>query len=149
MHGLHLIRQKSENFCHLPLKGKALSCSIQHIFNKDAISGSGVVDENVGDSADEFAVLDNGTAAHTLDDAAGGGEQIRVGDTQEHISAAVFAYGINFQDLHRIFPGRIAGDCAADKGIAGMDILFFSNGNCLAAPAIVCISKNALQGIFL
>ena len=28
MHGLHLIRQKLENFCHLPLKGKALSCSV-------------------------------------------------------------------------------------------------------------------------
>ena len=37
---------------------------IQHILNKYAVSRCGIVDENVGDSADEFAVLDDGRSAH-------------------------------------------------------------------------------------
>ena len=41
-----------------------LGCCIQHVFNEDAISGGGVVDEDVGDSADQFAILNDGTAAH-------------------------------------------------------------------------------------
>jgi len=38
---------------------EALDCRIQHIFDENAISGGGVVDEDVGDCADQFAVLDN------------------------------------------------------------------------------------------
>ena len=38
--------------------------SVEHIFNEDAVAGSWVVDENMGHGADEFAVLDNGAAAH-------------------------------------------------------------------------------------
>ena len=41
-----------------------LSCRVQHVFDEDAISGSGIVDEDVGDGADEFAVLDDGAAGH-------------------------------------------------------------------------------------
>ena len=37
---------------------------IEHIFNKNAVSRGGGVDEDVGDSADELAVLNDGGAAH-------------------------------------------------------------------------------------
>ena len=52
------------DFCHLPLKGKALGCRVQHVFDEDAVAGIRLVDENMGDGADELAVLDNGTAGH-------------------------------------------------------------------------------------
>ena len=52
----------------------------QHIINEDSISRGGIVDQNMGDGADELAVLDDGAAAHTLDDAAGFGDQIGIGD---------------------------------------------------------------------
>ena len=53
---------------------------IQHIFNENAVSRGGIVDENVRDRADELTVLDNGRAAHSADDAARQGDEHRVGD---------------------------------------------------------------------
>ena len=43
---------------------RPLGSSIQHILNENAISGGGVVDEDVSNGADELAILDDGTAAH-------------------------------------------------------------------------------------
>ena len=43
---------------------RTLCGSIQHILNKDAISRCGVVDQDVGDSADELAVLNDRRAAY-------------------------------------------------------------------------------------
>ena len=36
-----------------------LYCSLQHILNKNTVAGSWVVHKNMGDSADEFAILNN------------------------------------------------------------------------------------------
>ena len=36
----------------------------EHVFDEDAVADCGVVDEDVGDGADELAVLDDGTAGH-------------------------------------------------------------------------------------
>ena len=44
--------------------GIVLCCRIQHIFDEDAISGGRVVDKNVSNSADQFAVLDDGATGH-------------------------------------------------------------------------------------
>ena len=38
---------------------RPLGCCIQHIFNKDAISGGGVVDEDMSNGAYQFSVLYN------------------------------------------------------------------------------------------
>ena len=43
---------------------RPLGRGIQHIFDEDAVAGCGVVHKNMGDGADELAVLDNGTAGH-------------------------------------------------------------------------------------
>ena len=43
---------------------RPLSRSVQHIFNKNAVTGCGVVDKNVCDNADQFAILDNRRAGH-------------------------------------------------------------------------------------
>lgn len=41
---------------------------LQHVFNKDSVSSGAVLDEDVGDCADDLAVLDDGAAAHSLYD---------------------------------------------------------------------------------
>ena len=50
----------------------------QHILRQDAVTAGGVVHEYVGDSAYQLAVLEDGAAAHTLDDTAGGIQQAGV-----------------------------------------------------------------------
>ena len=47
-------------------QGEALSCSVKHIFNKNAAASGGVVDQNVGHRANELAVLDDGGATRPL-----------------------------------------------------------------------------------
>ncbi len=37
---------------------------IQHIIDEDAVAGGGVIHQHMGDSPNEFAVLDDGTAAY-------------------------------------------------------------------------------------
>ena len=48
----------------------------QHIFDKNTVAHGGVVDKDMGDCADELAVLDNGGAGHSLNDAPGGAEHL-------------------------------------------------------------------------
>ena len=43
---------------------------VEHVFNENAISRGGVIDEDVGDSADKLAVLDDRRTRHALHDAA-------------------------------------------------------------------------------
>ena len=45
-------------------KCKYLCCRVQHILGKDAVAAGGIAHKDVGDGADELAVLDNGAAAH-------------------------------------------------------------------------------------
>lgn len=51
---------------------------LQHVFNKYPVSSGAVLDENVGDCTDDLAVLDDGTAAHSLNNAAGELQQVRI-----------------------------------------------------------------------
>ena len=39
-------------------------CSVQHVFNEDAISRCGVVNKNMGHCSHQFAILDDRTAGH-------------------------------------------------------------------------------------
>ena len=43
---------------------RPLCRGIEHVFDEDTVAGGGIVDEDMGDGADQLAVLDNGTAAH-------------------------------------------------------------------------------------
>ena len=52
----------------------------EHIFEKDSIARCRIVDEDVGHRADELTVLNDGRAAHSLNDAARYRQQIGVGD---------------------------------------------------------------------
>ena len=39
-------------------------CCIEHILNENSVARGGIVDENVGDSSDKLAVLNDGRAGH-------------------------------------------------------------------------------------
>ena len=41
-----------------------LGCRFQHIFDEDAISRCGIVDEDMGHGTHQLAVLDDGRAGH-------------------------------------------------------------------------------------
>ena len=41
-----------------------LFCGSQHFFDEDAVAGGGIGDKDMGDRADDLAVLENGAAAH-------------------------------------------------------------------------------------
>ena len=41
-----------------------LCCRIQHILDKDAVAGGGIIDENMGHRAHQFSILYNRTAGH-------------------------------------------------------------------------------------
>ncbi len=43
---------------------QSLCSCVQHIFNENSVTGSRVIDQHMGDGADQFAVLDDGAAAH-------------------------------------------------------------------------------------
>ncbi len=47
-----------------PLQKRVLCCCIQHVFDKNAVAGGGIIDKDVGDSTNELAVLKDGTAGH-------------------------------------------------------------------------------------
>ena len=49
----------------------------------------------MGDGTHQFPVLNDWTAAHALDDAAGGGKQVRIGDADQKIPAVAPPLGID------------------------------------------------------
>ena len=98
-------------------------------------------------SPDEFPVLYKGTAAHALDDAAGGLKQVRVRDPDEKIPAVGLGLGIDFQNFHRIIPWLPIGDGGADGGGAGADLLPGGGGDGLTLPGAPDGAENALAGI--
>ena len=52
----------------------------EHIFNENAVSRAGIVNKNVRHRANELAVLNDGAATHTLNDAARSVNQSLIGD---------------------------------------------------------------------
>ena len=50
--------------CSILQHAHVLCCCVPHVFNKNAISGGGVVDEDMGHGANEAAILNNRRAEH-------------------------------------------------------------------------------------
>ena len=46
--------------CAIPI----LRCRVEHVFDEDTVTGGRIVNKDMGDSADQFAVLDDRAAAH-------------------------------------------------------------------------------------
>ena len=80
---------------HLPLEGKSLACCGQHVFNEDAVAAGGVVYQHMGHRTYQFSVLNNRTSAHPLDNAAGGGKELRVCYLQQQIAVVISVLWIN------------------------------------------------------
>ena len=59
----------------------------QHSFHENSISSGWVIQKHMGHGADKFSVLKDGAAGHALDDAAGGGDQLRVRHRDHQISS--------------------------------------------------------------
>ena len=49
---------------YAPQQGVGSSCSIEHIFNEDAVARGGIVYKDVGDGADQLTILNDGTSGH-------------------------------------------------------------------------------------
>ena len=98
-----------------------LCCRVQHVFDEDTISGGGVVHQLMCHRADEFTILDNGTAAHALDNAAGFLQKFRICHPDQEIPAVRPVLRIDFENFHRIFPNAVAVNRGTDGGGSGLD----------------------------
>ena len=84
-----------------PLTGWVLLCAficlllihqsrfLEHIVDQYAVAFGRIVDEDMGDSTDDLAILNDRAAAHALNDAACALEQDRIGDFDDQAFAVV------------------------------------------------------------
>ena len=98
----------------------------------------------MGNSADDLAVLQNGAAAHALNDAAGGGKEFLVGYLYAKV-AAFCQVIIDFGDADGIKPWFGAGDGAKNLGFAHLNTIFKGNG--IGYPTEICGSFGKKTGI--
>ena len=105
------------------------------------------IHSHVSHCADQFAVLDDRGARHALHDTAGGVEQVWVCDFQQKVSAVGAALWIDFQNFHRIIPGRPAGYGGADGGGAGLKVAVRGYGDGLALPGGRGGAEDPLAGV--
>ena len=74
----------------------------QHILHQNPIPPRRILDKNVRDRTDELAVLDDGAAAHALDDPAGQGKKVRIGHPDDHIFVVTVGGMVNLLNLDLI-----------------------------------------------
>ena len=98
-----------------------LLCLFQHGLGKDAVAPGRVVDQHMGHRAHQPPVLQDGAAAHALHDAAGFGQECRIGHPQDHIPAGVGV--VHLLDAHFVGPGRLALSGGPDLRFAGHHLL--------------------------
>src|SRR5574344_1545211 len=123
-----------------------LRCSLsglrQHILGKNTVALSGVVDHHMGHSAHQLAVLQNGAAAHALHYAAGGLQQLRVGNAQEQAAGRILVT-VDLDDLHLILPDLITADGGTDHGSAGFHFLSRCHRHSLPRGEEICVGHGA------
>ena len=101
----------------------------QHILHQNSIPSRRILNKNVRDCSDEFSVLDDGAAAHALDDPAGQGQKFRIGYANDHVLVVAVGGVVYFLNLNLVvfqFPGH----AAADAGTAFFDVLTVTDRNC-------------------
>ena len=101
----------------------------QHILHQNPIPSRRILNKNVRDCSDEFSVLDDGAAAHALDDPAGQGQKFRIGYADDHVLVVAVGRVVYFLNLNLVvfqFPGH----AAADAGTAFFDVLTVTDRNC-------------------
>ena len=108
---------------------------IQHILDEDAVPRGGIIDQYVGHSADQLAVLNNGAAAHPLDNASRFLQQGRIGDGN---GEAFVACGprVNIRYGYLIALNGIAVQCAIQIGRPLPQLTLPTDGDGLAGRAL-------------
>ena len=89
-------RKNVKFFWGLASQAPNLPRSFQHGLKKNPVPCRRVIDQDVGHGADELAILQDRAAGHALDDAAGGGQEGRVGHPEQEVAAVLRAVGIDF-----------------------------------------------------
>ena len=101
---------------------------LQHIFNKNAISAGGVLDENVSNGADQLSILNDGASAHSLDDAASQLQQPGICHFDDQTFIFVGGRVIHFLNLDFIV-FRLSGNTASDIGGSFLYVLALADGD--------------------
>ena len=91
---------------------------LQHILNKYPIPPGRVLDEHMGYRSDQFPILNNRTAGHSLHHAAGQLQKLRIGDLKDNAPGAVAAGIVHLFDLNLVVL-YLAGDTASKEGGTG------------------------------
>ena len=89
----------------------------QHILHQNPIPTRRILNKNVRDCSDEFSVLDDGAAAHALDDPAGQGQKFRIGYADDHVLVVAVGGVVYFLNLNLVvfqFPGHAAADAGTE-----------------------------------
>ena len=73
-----------------------LSSRFQHTFNENTVPSRWIVHQHMSNRTHQLAILNDRTAAHALDDAAGTCQQSWVCDFQQEIPAVGAGFGIDF-----------------------------------------------------
>ena len=101
----------------------------------------------MGDSTNQFPILNDGTAAHALDNAASTVQELRVRDLQQEIPAVGSGFRINLQNFRRIFPGLGAIYLTADLSRTRENIIVVCCWDGFPRPAVIGGTKNTLWRI--
>ena len=99
---------------------------VQHIFNKNPISACRILNENVCDGAHYLAVLQHRAAGHSLDDAAGGVDKLRVCYLDYEAFVGVLVVHIDSGDFGVIFLHAVT-YVAQDRGRTDLKFLLVSD----------------------
>ena len=87
---------------------------------------------HMGHCTDQFSILENRGARHSLDNAAGDAQQPFIIDLQQQVSCCIPQLRVNAQNLHRKLLNLVPFYIAADYGSAGMRLTLFCHRNRLA-----------------
>ena len=97
----------------------------QHILHQNPIPTRRILNKNVRDCSDEFSVLDDGAAAHALDDPAGQGQKFRIGYADDHVLVVAVGGVVYFLNLNLVvfqFPGHAAASFRFDDRLINQSI---------------------------
>ena len=93
----------------------------QHGLCKNTVASCRVIDQHMGHCTHQPSVLQDGTAAHPLHDAAGLRQQCRVGDAQHHVAARVGV--VHLFNIDTVAAGLFAAGGGQDLCRAGQHLL--------------------------
>lgn len=124
----------------------------QHIFYKDSISFAGILYQHMGHGADQVAVLDDGGAAHALDDPAGQRQKLGIRHLQFNSPVYIVMIQVHPGDLHIIVPGS-AVHSTQDLGRPFHNLLFQADGQRIlrgqSQRLVITLAEDSLRSVII